>query len=246
MTGQDLLDELRNDILDDASVPYLWNDPFLLRILNRAEQQACRRSYLLTDSTTIKDGVGGTSGDPVTQITIVPNTGTYTLSKKVLQIKRVKLSLMAEPLLPTTRDELDSLVYSWETASGTAGTAGTAGGDPAVYPTHFLSEVGNELVLIKTPTINDTVSMVVSRLPLFDFTLKTSPEIDPKHHDGLLDWAAHLAYMKNDSDTLNMTLAVYYEKKFTERFGPLPDAYAEKMRRELPRRQRMRVRTFGD
>jgi len=152
---------------------------------------------------------------------------------------------MSEPLTPVTRDELDSLYYDWGAASGTAGTSGTAGGDGPVYPECFLSELGNELTLVKAPTINDIASLIVVRLPLLQFTLSTSPEIAERHHDGLLDWAAHLAYMKNDSDTLNLNLAAVYEKKFTERFGPMPDAYTEKMRRELPRRQRMRPREFG-
>lgn len=251
MTGQELLDELRCR-LDDEVIPYLWGDPELLRYLNYAEVQACRRAYLLVDGSNAQDqgtsGTAGTAGGGVADlcnVTIIPNVGVYTLSRLVLQIKRVKLASMSEPLLPVARDELDALWYGWEGTSGTAGTAGTAGGDPPVYPEYFVPELGNELVLVQTPTINDTASLIVARLPLKQFTISTSPEIAEKHHDGLLEWATHLAYLKNDSDTLNLNLATLFEKRFTDRFGPLPDAYSEKMRRELPRRQRMRPREFG-
>lgn len=254
MTGAELLSDLRSRI-DDEVVPYLWSDAELMRYLNYAQAQACRRAQLIVDGSNAQDlgtsGTAGTAGGgmaPLASVTIIPNTATYTLSRLVLQIKRVKLATMAYPLTPITRDELDAQWSDWEAVSGTNGTAGTAGtsGDSAVYPDYFLSELGNELRLVKIPTINDTASLIVVRLPLQQFTASTSPEISEKHHDGLIDWAAHLAYMKNDSDTMNLNLASVYDKKFTERFGPMPDAYSEKMRRELPRRQRMRARGFGD
>lgn len=251
MTGQELVDSLR-EILDDYAAPYLWSDAELLRYLNLAENQACRRAQLITDGSNAQDhgtsGTAGTAGGGVAdlcRVTLIPNTSTYILSRLILQIRRVKLATMTDPLIPITRDELDDLWSNWESDSGTAGTAGTAGGDGPVYPSHFISELGNELILVKAPTINDVASLVVVRLPLQQFTLITSPEIPERHHDGLLDWAAHLAYMKNDSDTLNLNLAAVYEKRFLDRFGPLPDAYSEKMRRELPRKQRMRPRAFG-
>lgn len=252
MTGEDLINSLRYDILDDVAEPYLWSTAFLLRCCNLAEAQACRRAHLIIDGNTGKDsgtsGTAGTAGGGVADlcsVTLIPNVWTYTLSRLVIQIKRVKLATMANPLTPVTRDELDELWSSWESVSGTAGTAGTAGGDGPVYPEYFIAELGNELTLVKGPTINDTASLIVSRLPLMQFTLSTSPEVAERHHDGLLYWAAHLAYMKSDTETSNLNLAAVYEKKFTDRFGPMPDAYSEKMRRELPRRQRMRPRAFG-
>ena len=245
MTGQDLVDELRESYLDDKNIPYLWQDPELLKFLNRAEKQACRRSYLIVDSTTPTDGTSGTSGDPVCQFTVIPNQGVYTLSRKVLQVRRVKLDTMHIPLREMTRDELDATHYMWDASVGTAGTAGTAGGDPAVLPQHWIHESGKELVLVRTPTINDIARMIVVRLPLNDFSMKTEPETEEQHHDGYLLWAAHLAFMKPDSDTQDIALATVYEKAFAERFGPLPEAYSEMLRKSLPRQQRMRPREFG-
>jgi|SRR5271157_700327 len=241
MTGQDLVDELRESYLDDTKIPYNWQDLELLKFLNRAEQQTCRRSYLIIDSTTAADA----AGNPICQVTLIPNQAVYSFSRLVLQVERCKLSQMSLPLRPRTRDELDAQTFQWEATLGTSGTAGTAGGDIVVWPTWFIHEVNGEIVFVKTPTINDIAYLIVSRLPLQDFTLKTSPEIESQHHDGLLPWAAHLAFLKPDSDTQDLNLATIYDKIFTERFGPLPDAYAEKMRKMLPRQQRMRPRTFG-
>ena len=241
MIGQELVDELRVSYLDDTKAPYNWGDPELLKFSNRAEAQACRRAYLIIDSTTGTDG----SGCPICSFTVIPNQAVYTLSRLVLQIERCKLDTMSVPLRPRTRDDLDALTYQWDAAVGTAGTFGTAGGDPAVVPQWFIHEAGKELILVKTPTINDTARMIVSRLPLADFTMNTPPEIDEHHHDGLLLWAAHLAFLKPDSDTQDLNLAAVYDNAFTQRFGPMPDAYSEKMRKMLPRQARMRPREFG-
>lgn len=241
MLGQDLVDELRESYLDDKTLPYLWGDIELLKNLNRAEKQACRRAYLITDSTTGTDG----SGYPICTFTVIPNQSIYTLSPLVLQVERAQLSTMSHPLRMRTRDELDATTYTWFGSSGTSGTFGTAGGDPAIAPEWFIHEAGKELILVRTPTINDVANLVVNRLPLVDFTLSTSPEIELHHHDGLFLWAAHLCYLKNDSDTQDLNLAQLYDNAFTQRFGPMPDAYMEKMRKQLPRQQRMRPRTFG-
>lgn len=246
MTGQELITHMRESILDDATPPYLWQDPELLRYLNYAEVQACRRAHLIVDSTTANDsGTAGTAGTlgqrPLCTVAVLANTATYNLSQKVLQIKRCQLKSMTYPLTgPVTYSELDDLVSGWIGTSGTVGTAGSGG-----YPGYFLNEPNNTLTLIQAPSKNDTAYLVVSRIPLIPFTLQTSPEIEEKYHEGLMDWAVHLAYMKNDSDTINLNLAKVYDEKFTKQFGPLPDAYSDRMRKTISQKQRMRPRTFG-
>ena len=134
MTGQELITHLRESILDDATLPYLWLDAELLRYLNYAQVQACRRSALLYDSN-------------MENLTVI--------------------------------------------------------------------------------------------------TLSTSPDIDAKYHENLMDWAAHLAYMKTDSETLNLNLAKIYEQKFETSFGPLISARGEELRNTMLNGQRMRARPFG-
>jgi hypothetical protein len=127
-----------------------------------------------------------------------------------------------------------------------SGTYMTGGVDNSGFPTYFLNEPGNTITFIRAPSSITTASLVVSRIPLVPFTLQTSPEIEEKYHEGLMDWAAHLAYMKNDSDTLNLNLAKLYENKFDQQFGKLPDAYSDRMRKTISQKGRMRPRTFGE
>jgi hypothetical protein len=246
MTGQELISALRESRLDDTAPPYLWSDTELLRFLNYAEVQACRRAHLLIDWTTANDSgtaaTAGTAGQkPLCVLTIVGNTATYHLSPKILQVRRCQLKSMTYPLTgPVTFAELDAKVEAWWGTNGTVGTAGSGG-----YPTYFVNEPTNTITFVLAPSISDTAYLVVSRIPLIPFTLQTSPEIEEKYHEGLCDWAAHLAFKKPDSDTLNLNLSRLYEDEFTRQFGPLPDAYSEKMRKTISMMERMRPREFG-
>lgn len=250
MIGRELVLNLRETHLDDTKVPYLWQDSELLRLLNYAEVQACRRAHLLIDGTTINDsGTAATAGTlgqkPLCKLTVVANTATYNLSPKILQVKRCQLASMTRPLVgPVTYDELDEYVSGWQGTTGTGGISiGTAGSSG--YPSYFLNQPGNTVTFVYAPSVNDTAYLVVSRIPLISFTLQTSPEIDEQHQDGLYDWAAHLAFKKPDSETLNLNLSKMYEESFTRRFGPIPDAYSERMRKILSQKQRMRAREWG-
>lgn len=246
MIGMELVSVLRETILDDAQIPYLWSDTELLRNCNFAEVQACRRAHLIIDSSTANDsGTAATAGTlgqkPLCELTIVPNQGVYNLSPKILQIKRCQLKSMSYPLIgPVSYAEADERMSGWWTTAGTVGTAGSGG-----YPIYFLNEPGNTITFIKAPSVADKAYLCVSRLPLVSFTLNTSPEIDEQYHYDLLDWAAHLAYSKNDADAYNPNLAKIHGDKFTNTFGPLPDAYSEKMRKIISQQQRMRPREFG-
>ena len=372
MTGQELIIHLRESILDDAEPPYLWSDTELLRFLNYAEVQACRRAHLIIDALTANDngtaGTASTAGQkPLCALSIIANQATYNLSPKVLQIKRCQLLSMAYPLDgPKSYSDLDDFMSGWVGTSGTvggnndgvkatgtvisngvdltvsdhvtagtnvytfvsatpaaenevskgtsgrdglshlssainnggtsalhfcsgphptvsgvitsiAGTSGTlalsaklngiagnsialttdaatlsvsaatllGGIDNSGYPTYFLNEPGNTITFVLAPSSITTAYLVVSRIPLTPFTLQTSPEIDEKYHIDLTDWAAHLAFMKPDAETVNLNLAKYYDDKFTQKFGVLPDAYSDRMRKVLSQKGRMRPREFG-
>ncbi len=261
MTGQELLDSLRSDYLDNSEPPYKWLDAELLRYLNYAEVQTCRRAHLLVDGITANDlGTAATATatgvKPLCVLVIVADQAYYTLSPKILQIKRCQLMSMTYPLTgPVAYSELDHYVSGWWGTVGTLGTSGTystsgtsgtvAASGTGGVPTYFLNEPGNTITFIKAPSTNDIASLVVSRIPLLPFVVGNSPEIPEAYHQGLLDWAAHLAFNKPGEETFNPNLSAIYERKFVQQFGELPNAYSEKMRRVLSQKQRMRPREFG-
>lgn len=249
MIGRELIAHLRESMLDDTQLPYLWPDSELLRFLNYAEVQACRRAHLIIDAETTNDnGTAATAGtlgqQPLCRVSVVANQATYILSPKILQIKRCQLMSMLYPLEgPLHYPHLDEQMSGWFGTYGSSGTVGTAGTGGVPYA--FMNEPGNTLTFVLAPGASDTAFLIVSRLPLTQFTLQTSPEVPEKYHIDLCDWAAHLAFMKPDSDTINMNLAKVYEDRFTAKFGPLPDAYSDRMRKVLVQKTRMRPREFG-
>jgi len=247
--GSELVNILRTDILDDIKVPYLWDDTALMRMLNYAEVQACRRAHLIIDGSTANDfgtsataGTAGTAGvQPLCQLSLTAGKSVYSLNPKVLMVKRCQLSGMSYPLLgPLSLNETDEQFPGWMGTSGTVGTSGTGG-----YPLVFMNEPTNTITFLLAPAEACTAYLTVSRLPLFPFLLTTSPEVEEKYHEGLLNWAAHLAYMKNDSDAFNPQKAKYYEDQFTAQFGALPDAKSERLVKSLMMNTRMRPRRFG-
>lgn len=246
MVGKELVANLRNDILDDVKLPYLWSDPELLRYLNYAEVQACRRSDLIVDAVTANDSgtaaTASTAGQrPLCTVTLTAGQAVYNLSPKVLKVKRCQIYGMEYPLQgPLTYYELDERSVGWIGTSGTVGTAASGG-----FPSSFLNEPGNTITFVLAPSATGTAILTVSRLPLLSFTLQTSPEIPEVYHVGLMDWAAHLAYSKNDAETYNPVRAKDYEDKFTRQFGVLPDAHSERMHKVIVQQARMRPRTFG-
>ncbi len=259
MLGKELVAALRESRLDDLAPPQLWSDTELLRMLNYAEVQACRRAHLIIDGTTPNDqgtsGTGGTVGaKPLCVVPIIGGQSTYNLSPKVLQVRRVQLMSMTTPIDgPKDFQEIDELMPGWfgtgaagsggTGGGGTAGTVGTAGSGG--YPYFYMNTPGNVITFVLAPSKTDTALLVVSRIPLMPFTLNTSPEIDEQYHEGLMDWAAQLAFKKPDSDTINLNLSKIYEDAFTAQFGQLPNAYTEKMTKMISQQQRMRSRNFG-
>lgn len=246
MTGAEIVDRLR-ERLDDVAAPQLWSTASLLAYANEAEQEACRRALLITDTTTAYENTtAGTAGTASTgsicTLRISSGTAGYLLSKKVLQVLRVKLPSDATsvasgtagygiPLSQLTRDMLDKDMSDWENWAGT--------------PEGFITEATNEIRFVPVPDLTITAQMIVKRLPLADFTLSTSPEIDEALIPDMLLWAMHLAYLKNDTDTINLQLAEYYENKFTAAFGPRPTFRDLLTRRETVRGGSIRYRTFG-
>ena len=46
------------------------------------------------------------------------------------------------------------------------------------------------------------------------------PEIRPHLHPSLVYWMLHLAYLKQDSETMDEKKAAFNEARFTSEFGP--------------------------
>lgn len=186
---------------DNSAGDRLWSQDEILEYSRDAENEACERADLLIDETS-----------SFTDIGINTSTGTYSLSLTITNIQSAKLSLEPKPLMKTSRRVLDLSFSNWPANTST--------------PRSYFRSATNKVTVYPKPIVVDTLNMAVARFPTAPMTKTGSPEIDARHHPGLLEWILYRMYMKNDSETLNVDKALDHKANFVKIFGekkPLTD-----------------------
>lgn len=209
------LDDLGGDMegldweTDDS--PLLWSNDELTRYANQAEREFCRRRPIEDAETAAVCTIAVTAGIPV-----------YPYSDRIVGIKRAKLDSMDRPLTKVTRRWLDTERWGWEGLT-----------DETDFYLDDLTE--GRLRVVGAPTADDTLRLTVGRYPLADMAWAdrdtVSPEIPLKHHDDLIHWMLHLAYLKADAETFDAKRAGGFADLFEAEVGPRIDAVAEQGRR---------------
>lgn len=185
----------------------LWTQPEVYEFANQAEREACERAFLIEDSTT----------SAVCQIDGEADTATYNLHTKILEVRSVRWN--GRLIDGISRDLLDQCYpRGWDDKIGN--------------PRAFIDPAQRFLTLFPIPTIDAAIKLIAFRLPLNDMTAPgNTPEIHERHHFGLLDWMEHLAYLKQDTETLDPMASAKAEARFTARFGPRVDADTRRTQR---------------
>jgi len=200
MTLSELISAFRS-LADDTVEPYLWSDADVTLYLNEAEKEAATRASLLTDD----------SSATYSQIEFTSGQATYDLNSLVLDVNRVTLD--GEVLEKKSKALLDADDPEWETTEGT--------------PLYYVLDI-QTIKFSPVPDAVLTAYLDVTRLPV---PMESSgPEIHPKYHFKLLDWALHLAYSRRDADTFDPTKAMNYESQFAKSFGDSQSANTQRQR----------------
>lgn len=205
------LDDLKDafrNYADDTEEPYLWSDDEIELYLNEAEAEAATRGKLLP-------GVGGTVGT----ITVTAPTALYTLNSSIIEVTRATFD--SKPLKRTDKIKLDSENEDWELDTGT--------------PTHYII-TGQTIQLYPSPEASGTVSLDYYRIPVP--MTDAGPEIHPRHHIKLLDWALYLAYNKRDADTYSQSTAEIYRNRFDLFFDTPQSANVQRQHLSQPVKNR--------
>ncbi len=176
----------------------------ILAYLNDAEQEACIRGRLLTDSTT----------DEICAVELTAGVSTYAHDHRILYVLRGKITGALRPLSRVSFTRLDELVEGWEDLQGT--------------PEAFVTGMDKgRLRLFKTPTAAGMMNLTVIRLPLADVTTKTSPEIPAYLHVSLIPWIKYRIYNNQDSELFNKMRADQELAQFESKFGTRPADQAD-------------------
>ena len=234
----ELVKVLRVQYLDDVAEPYLWRDPELVSYIIQAQDEACERAKLIIDETTPE----------ICEIPVQKGVMGYSLDDRVIIVKRAAFgtsrSFSYALKGPITRQELDETHPGWHLRPGQVAS--------------FICEDNGEITFAPPSREDGTAYLQVSRYPLNRLTLNstagsgtaglgiTYPEVPSRYHLKMLDWAAHLAFLKNDSETFNIAKADKYEASFERKFGKPVSAKTQRfMRSNNLNRPRMKPRILG-
>ena len=223
MTLLELVTHLRQSILDDVGgtgvawaditedqtdvTQLRWSNEELTRFINEAQKQACRSAFLIK------------TGSPTFAISVTAGTSEYTLDPRVINIKGAYLASTGRELTEAEYEDVMG-IPNWRTNAST----------PVYYITDM--ETGT-ITLYPTPIIDDTVNLLVYRLPLADMDWEKAEtdtaEIRADHQIDMLFYAAFLAYNKDEANTFDPQRAEYYRQLFEKVFTST-SAYADTRR----------------
>lgn len=196
---------LREEHLDDipdvttaTESDYRWPTTMLNRLINASEREACRRSDLIFDKTTVE----------TCRITLVTDQEAYALSSYVRRVVRAVLD--DNPLSFIMEEDLDRTNQGWRSHASS-------------LPTHFYIQHGkiHFYPAPKSDYNGDYVWLHVYRVPLISMD---DDECEPElPHEGdqedMLHWAAYKAFNRPDEDTHNRKKADHHLALFERAFG---------------------------
>ena len=187
-------------------------DDTLIRFANEAQVEACRRAFLLGDSTS-----------PMCTITYAANDASVPLDGKILEIRWAadpsgqQLSILKPGgcIHPPPGWQHDPL-----RAAPQSLILGIDTGRAHLYP---------------RPKDAGTLHLTVYRLPLERMAVDDDvPEIRDEWHRGLVDWMLYRAYSRRDGDRHDPRLAAEALARFEAEFGRGHGARNEEWSRNAP------------
>lgn len=215
MTLTELISAFRNLTFDIRPEKYLWSDEEVTLYLNEAEREASQRANLIYDEI----------NPEVVDVTIDSGASLVELNETIFYIDRVALE-DGSVLERTTRDYLDEEVPGWSVITSSK-------------PSKFfvIEGIASEvLYVVPKPVEAVNLKLSVYRTPLAPMeSPDDEPEIHPRYHFRLIDWALNLAYRKEDSETKDLDKAERHAAAFAMSFGLGVNENVRRMRRRTRR-----------
>ena len=214
MTGRDLARRFR-ELSQDEVEPYLWEDCFVLNMLNEAEREAADRAKLLYDDSL------------AVAVDVTAGKARYAIDPHIIDIERAALTADGDRRPPLLLKLFDRMELDWKTPTRSKHEAGLPWGRPfgLVYD-------GTQTVeIVPGPRRDGRLLLGVHRLPWAGFDMDAEPEIPCIHHAALVDWALFRAFSIPDADEANEQLATFYLNRFEQYFGKRIDARKRRLQR---------------
>lgn len=188
----------------DAAEPYLWSDAEVYNYIDRAQRRFCEKVRGIADATT----------PDITEVMVVAGEMFSPLDPRVLQIRSAYESTTGVNLAPFNSLE--------------AGEAALR--QPGSVTGYSLDDQDGYVRWNRVPQADSVVQLSVYRSPLDPISgANDSFEIHSDHHEALLDWVLHLAYLKHDPET--------YDPARSAEAGLRFDSYCNEARKQLNRKR---------
>jgi len=209
---RDLTDDLDLGQEDDM----LWSDAEVLRYLDQAQDEACRRSKLISDSST----------SAVVDIALSSGVDTYSMHSKIIRIENIVLNSTSKPVDIYDEDWMDFLKPAWRLDTGDVGAC-------------ILYWGTRKIRVWRQPTTSDTLNLTVKRLPIISVTsLETVLEIPDEFLPPLVNGMMWYAYQKADSQTFNPEISDFHHTLFSRAYGDPTSAREEMTYRNSHKKRR--------
>lgn len=221
MTLQELLDELKLNILHDRSdrvdgtPDWLWSDATLVRYIDQAYRRFARRTLCIRDNTM--------------SVTLQTGVNQYALDPAVLGIISAKLSTDVADLARAGHAQFDTYHMPDTYFFDPSQLSSTPPGKPLAFSTDetigvddydSVSVVVFRVYPVPSADYNGAqIKLRTVRMPLDHLTptnMSAVPEIPEDHHLEILDWAAYLALRIVDVDGGMPALGDKFKATFEE------------------------------
>lgn len=189
MDGATFIKRFREETVDEAQ-PYLWSDALILRYLDEAQTDFCRRTEGIEDS-----------ASSVCSVAVPAGTAVVKLDPK---IRKVRAARLAGHTLPLDITSVEEARQNNATASGAPRTL-------------VLGLGGGKALLAPTPATSVVLHLDVFRLPLTSIEAPgDETEVDDMHASALMYGALFRAYSRPDVETMDRTKAEYFRQLFAD------------------------------
>lgn len=208
MDSSALLSLFRADVRDEAT-PYLWSDAEIFAYIDDAQKMFCRAQGGIADATSA-----------VTQIAVTAGAAFVSISPLILKLRSVR----------RLTDGRDVEILNFEDLQADRSYGYRLDDLPGPIHAVVVGMETNKLRLVRIPDVNQTLALVVYRMPAAAITAAGQAlEIDEQHHRHLLGWMKHLAHRKQDAETYDRGRSEDFRNEF---LAYCNQAKAERERRE--------------
>lgn len=210
-----LHDLFRIEVRDQVE-QYLWSSAEIYMYLNDAQDMFCRLQGGIADATSA-----------ITQLAVTAGDTFVSVSPRILKIRQATRAADGY--------ELQILNFEDLQAGRPIDDYGCRVGyrvdhTPGPVRAIVVGMEANKIRLIQTPQEDQTINLLVYRMPLTAITGSGQAlEIDEQHHRHLLLWMKHLAHQKQDAETYDRGRADMFRSEF---LAYCDQAKAEREKRE--------------